>query len=739
MKLSNFYKVAFFQIIVMFISISTLQGKTYHISKTDVGANYQTLSQVNALSLKPGDSVLFHAGETWRETLEISWSGTKGNLIYFGKYGSGSDPKILGSEKAINWTTTGTSNIWKTATSLIDYDDYEEGAIYFLFSDTIVDGISKDYNSGFSNLTEEYQFCNNGGQYYVYCPADPDSRYDSIEISQRDKCIVIVDSQSYLMFEDLEIRYPGQYCFDSGYPADPSDNTYVFSRCTIGYVGYRGSSRAYGIELGGASNSLIENCYFSNCGRRAISANLYDLGSPGYRTLENVIIRDNVFRRGWHTTSLDLAGNETAISDTIRDIYFYNNYIIDSNNDHVVDVSPYTGSNGIFIYTDGNTYMNNIYVVNNVFHASTQRAIHTEGGDTIHIWNNTLAGHNSNVDKPAYAMVAIQDSKTVHDIRNNIMYQDYPSDRNDLHNYTVGTWNITPTFAHKDYNLYYTSNFASGADRGIVVIGTDWYEQGEWSKYKSSYPSHDPHSPTPADPLFTDFDNDDFTLSETSPAQGAGVFIGWVTATDPFGVTDTINKYDMQGFQYDTENWDIGAYAYNVAVPSSATDIIQFTLDQQIGSTTIDKENHTINIVVKQGTIVSNLIPTIKLSPGATINPISGSPQDFSVPVEFTVTAQDGVSTQVWKVVVSISDNVVPENQKLLGKVYPNPSNGIFNIELDAASIIQIYNSTGTKIYEKYHENQLMQMNLDLASGFYSIMVTNDQKESQLKKFVIIQ
>ena len=55
---------------------------------------WQTIEQVNAASLVPGDQVLFKRGELWREILVVPASGSVGSPITFAAYGSGPRPRI---------------------------------------------------------------------------------------------------------------------------------------------------------------------------------------------------------------------------------------------------------------------------------------------------------------------------------------------------------------------------------------------------------------------------------------------------------------------------------------------------------------------------------------------------------------------------------------------------------------------------------------------------------------------
>ena len=101
---------------------------------------------------------------------------------------------------------------------------------------------------------------------------------------------------------------------------------------------------------------------------------------------------------------------------------------------------------------------------------------------------------------------------------------------------------------------------------------------------------------------------------------------------------------------------DLGYAEYGDAEASDATDIVSFYLAAQIGGATINTTNHTVSIEVEYGTNVTSLTPTIGLSYGATINPTSGTARNFTSPVTYTVTAEDGVTQQVWTITVTITE-----------------------------------------------------------------------------------
>jgi len=68
----------------------------------------------------------------------------------------------------------------------------------------------------------------------------------------------------------------------------------------------------------------------------------------------------------------------------------------------------------------------------------------------------------------------------------------------------------------------------------------------------------------------------------------------------------------------------------------------------------VDEVNHTVALTVPFGIDVTALVPTITISSGASINPNNNVAQNFTSPVTYTVTAENG-STQNYIVTVSVT------------------------------------------------------------------------------------
>jgi hypothetical protein len=92
---------------------------------------------------------------------------------------------------------------------------------------------------------------------------------------------------------------------------------------------------------------------------------------------------------------------------------------------------------------------------------------------------------------------------------------------------------------------------------------------------------------------------------------------------------------------------------------SSAKAITDFMVDGIAG--TIDEGAKTISAEVPNGTDLTALSPTVVISAKASVSPASGASQDFSNPITYTVTAEDG-STVGYTVTITMEPCASPDN-----------------------------------------------------------------------------
>lgn len=95
----------------MLLACIKLQAATYNI------ANQTAFNSFDFSTPSPGDSVLFAKGQTFYGSIPISDSGTSGNQITYGAYGTGANPIITGFTSVTVWTSLG-GNIWESTSAV---------------------------------------------------------------------------------------------------------------------------------------------------------------------------------------------------------------------------------------------------------------------------------------------------------------------------------------------------------------------------------------------------------------------------------------------------------------------------------------------------------------------------------------------------------------------------------------------------------------------------------------------
>jgi cytoskeletal protein RodZ len=123
------------------------------------------------------------------------------------------------------------------------------------------------------------------------------------------------------------------------------------------------------------------------------------------------------------------------------------------------------------------------------------------------------------------------------------------------------------------------------------------------------------------------------------------LLLGWWYFSQPSSTTSPNNTNTTTQTQQQTTQ-------------SSAKDITSFSFNglNPAVSGDINNTNHTVSVTVPKGTDVKKLTPTIRVSDYATVSPPSDSVQDFTKPVTYTVTAEDG-SKQNYTVTVTVASS----------------------------------------------------------------------------------
>jgi uncharacterized repeat protein (TIGR02059 family) len=492
-------------LLLIFLTISSLASATNYYVSSSTGndaldgksaANaWKTISKVNGKTFLPGDSILFKEGDSWRETLIVSSSGVAGNYINYSSYGSGTgvNPRILGSTRAITWTQTST-NVWKSATTFSS-NPYTSLSTEIFFVNMDSTRSWGTYKSGTSGLGAEYDWTWVTSNIYVYSTTDPTTKYAAVEVPQREST-VNMNKKNYIHFDGIDMRYS----YWSGYGYDFTHNDMyeqfglIIENSEIGCIGAWDPSieQGYGIEVV-YSDMIVRNNVFHDCGRRGFAMDVY---GSGY-TARDILVEDNEFYNGFHTTGLDIdvgAGYTGSLdSITVRRNFFYETSKTRSSD----------FSNLIFIQNNntGACSITNVLIYSNIFKWPNGYGILMENAQSVFIYNNVF--YDKNVNATWAPFIAAQGS-THATVKNNILFESSGS-ATDLEKNSYTT---------NDYNLFYNCTVSGSETHG--VFGKN--------------------------PLFVNPAINDFHLQPASPAIGVGTsIVGVSTDYDNLAFTNPPN------------------------------------------------------------------------------------------------------------------------------------------------------------------------------------------------------
>lgn len=503
---------------------------------------YKTIADVNLKSFSAGDFVLFKKGGTWREMLKLTGSsGSAGNQITFGSFGSGVNPIITGADSMSGFADGG-NNIWDktgvTTQPLV----------------VIVNGANPQVMAGSrAAVTSAGMWYWSANTLSVYATNDPSG---NVEAGQRASAID-TNGKNYLTFTGLTLKgsnvhYSGN---GAGLYAHNQPNTIIVNSCTItqnagvgimiggtsaafttqfSTITYNGEDGIYNNNSGDLLQYILDSTIAYNGWGAAAEAG-FGSGFQGHvKTGE--FARNTVYSNGLAGPSGEQHGfYEGAQADSTLIIHnnetyghtqgdgiktrssatIYNNYVHD--NKEGIEV----GANGAIsvIYT----------IQNNIIANSSSTGLIEQtagaGSTTLNAYNNTI--YNNGGD--GNAAVKISDSLAVFNFRNNILSVSTGNRIIWLSALQTGTVNI-------DNNLYYQPSDSTPFRSVSTELNfTDWEALG--------YDAHGLNT----DPLFVN-PGTDFHLTSSSPAIDTGANVGltsdYAGTSVPQGSAPDIGAYE---------------------------------------------------------------------------------------------------------------------------------------------------------------------------------------------------
>jgi hypothetical protein len=436
------------------------QGTIYYVSSsmgddrnagTMVSAPWRTLAKISRQVIKPGDRILLKRDDEWREWFRFEKSGEKDRRIVIGAYAKGRKPRILGSEKAVNYRKIG-PDLWQA--------DFPKQPGWITFER--IDGIALfgTKRESLESLSVDRDFYWNDGVLYFFSNKNPEMEFASVEGSVRVGGLWY--SGDYVTIHDIEVAY----CMQEGIRTNQADHTIIENieshhNLQDGYD--RNGEGIYHLSKGG----IIRNNKIHNNGVHGIAVFSYN----PYHSNKNIVEKNELFNH--YHTHIDVFAIENENSDNIvRQNIVYNDI-------EAVDVDAV----GIQILgnrlVDGKyAYAKNTKVYGNLIYNINGLAINVNAyTDNNHIYNNTVVSNRSGIlleDQPDQIP-----SRSF--VKNNIFSQNVaewgPSeirvtnkknkyiDYNLYHNNGKTMW----TLQHKGYNSLSAWSMSTGFDLNSLV------------------------------------------------------------------------------------------------------------------------------------------------------------------------------------------------------------------------------------------------------------------------------
>ena len=286
-------------IILLLLPASLIAQTSYYVSSsegndsnsgTSSSQPWQSLAKVNSFKPGPGDNILFNRGDEWKGTLTITASGSSGNPVVYGAYGSGAKPKIYSSEFVTEWSLH-SGSIYKATFNT----DIEQ-----LFVDGVRMKLARTPNTGYYNVSSSSGGTSvtstdlNGGIDYAgasfLCRVTQWNIYSQTVSSSSSQTLTLASSMSSIgANEGFWLSNKLRFLDQAGeWYYDPSTNTvYLWAPNSDSPSGHtvRGSTLDYGINVNAKNYITIRDLEIQHSATNGINADNSD-----YLTIDNCII-----------------------------------------------------------------------------------------------------------------------------------------------------------------------------------------------------------------------------------------------------------------------------------------------------------------------------------------------------------------------------------------------------------------------------------------------------------------
>jgi len=333
---------------------------------------WQTLVKFNSTAFVAGDSVFFKCGSSFRPApgAPMTLDGTSiGNEIYYGSYGTGAKPLILGSieeNSTDDWVDQG-GNLWRNSDASFDYQ-YGPGNI--IFDSEASTGVRVFITT--PSAQGEWKWHNTSHWITLYSVGNPATFYSDIEVALGGD-VIRNNGYSYITIDGLDVRYGGR----TGIESLSGAVGVTIRNCDVSYIGggltSHGTVDVFATRLGNGiefyrdcSDILIEQNHVSNCFEAGITPQYYGTSTA---TVDNFIVQNNIIEKCEYSFEYS---HGTATGSTVNALIFRHNTCKFAGEGWAHD-QRYRVPYGVHLKT-GNQYptYTNCYIKNNIFSDATE-------------------------------------------------------------------------------------------------------------------------------------------------------------------------------------------------------------------------------------------------------------------------------------------------------------------------------------------------------------------------------
>jgi len=307
------------------------------------GTAWATISKVNTIwaagTFAPGDSILFNRGDTFIGVITAKESGTAGNLIVIGAYGTGAKPIITGfTDISGSWTNYSGNIYRKAVTTSSDMRYLTIGGVNTLMGrypntgrNIVTTGGSNTSLIDATNLTQADDYWN-GAEIVVRPNAYSHERLKVLDFVQSTRKItytttaVYTNTAGYGYFMQNSIRCltdNGDWCWDGSY-------VYMYYGSDPSALTIKAATYDYGIDINnydyiGVANVRVEGYNVAGIRNRdgdyntitGTTASRCVTGIYNYNADYVTISTDSVHYCGWYGISLSQCNNGTVDSNVV--------------------------------------------------------------------------------------------------------------------------------------------------------------------------------------------------------------------------------------------------------------------------------------------------------------------------------------------------------------------------------------------------------------------------------------